>query len=124
MDSGEESTRSVAARIRRNLGRPAPAERCPSLTLLASYPVAGLETVAQFAARAHISGPAIVRHVAKLGFVGYLDFQQALRHELELCLQPPSPTHRRNQALRYNGTSSSPIHTPSPTISRRPWPMF
>ena len=124
MDSGEESARSVAARIRRNLGRPAPTDRCPSLTLLASYPVVGLKTVAQFAARAHVSGPTILPLVAKLGFVGYLDFQQALRNELELCLQPPSPTHRRNQALRYNGTSCSPIHTPSSVISRRPWPMF
>ena len=74
-----------------------------ALTLLASYPVVGLKTVAQFAARAHVSGPTILPLVAKLGFVGYLDFQQALRNELELCLQPPSPTHRRNQALRYNG---------------------
>jgi DNA-binding MurR/RpiR family transcriptional regulator len=89
MDSGEESTRSVAARIRRSLGRLTPTERRPALTLLASYPVAGLETVAQFAARAHVSGPTILRLVAKLGFVSYLDFQQALRDELELRLQPP-----------------------------------
>lgn len=89
MDNGEESTRSVAARIRRSLGRLTPTERRPALTLLASYPVAGLETVAQFAARAHVSGPTILRLVAKLGFVSYLDFQQALRDELELRLQPP-----------------------------------
>src|SRR5262245_44739863 len=89
MDNGEESTRSVAARIRRSLGRLTLTERRPALTLLASYPVAGLETVAQFAARAHVSGPTILRLVAKLGFVSYLDFQQALRDELELRLQPP-----------------------------------
>jgi DNA-binding MurR/RpiR family transcriptional regulator len=89
MDDGEDSTRSVAARIRRSLGRLTPTERRPALTLLASYPVAGLETVAQFAARAHVSGPTILRLVAKLGFVSYLDFQQALRDELELRLQTP-----------------------------------
>src|SRR5262245_49175286 len=89
MDDGEDSTRSVAARIRRSLGRLTPTERRPALTLLASYPVAGLETVAQFAARANVSGPTILRLVAKLGFVSYLDFQQALRDELELRLQPP-----------------------------------
>ena len=36
--------------------------------LLANYPVAGLETVAQFAKRAGVSGPTILRLVAKLGF--------------------------------------------------------
>ena len=89
MDEGEDSSRSVAAHIRRSLGRLTPTERRPALTLLANYPVAGLETVAQFAERANVSGPTILRLVAKLGFASYLDFQRALRDELELRLQTP-----------------------------------
>ena len=89
MDEGEDSSRSVAAHIRRSLGRLTPTERRPALTLLANYPVAGLETVAQFAERANVSGPTILRLVAKLGFASYLDFQKRLRQELEARLQSP-----------------------------------
>lgn len=80
---------SIATRVRNQLGRLTPTERRPALTLLANYPVAGLETVAQFAKRAGVSGPTVLRLVAKLGFDSYLDFQQALRDELELRLQTP-----------------------------------
>ena len=99
MHDNEGNSRSVAARIRRRLGRLTPTERRPALALLANYPVAGLETVAQFAARAKVSGPTILRLIAKLGFDSYPDFQQALRDELELRLltplakAPPEPGH-------------------------------
>jgi len=88
-ESDDTAGRSVAAHIRQSLGRLTPTERRPALTLLANYPVAGLETVAQFASRAKVSGPTILRLVAKLGFQSYLDFQQALRDELEQRLQTP-----------------------------------
>jgi DNA-binding MurR/RpiR family transcriptional regulator len=80
---------SIAESIRQGLGRLTPTERKPALALLANYPVPGLETVAQFAKRAGVSGPTILRLVAKLGFASYPRFQQALRDELELRLQPP-----------------------------------
>lgn len=90
MDQGEDMVgHSVAARIRAGLGRLTATERRPALTLLASYPVAGLETVAQFARRAKVSGPTILRLVQKLGFQNYPDFQQALRDELEQRVQTP-----------------------------------
>ena len=73
-DDSEGGSRSVAARIRRRLGRLTPTERRPALALLANYPVAGLETVAQFAARANVSGPTILRLIAKLGFDSYPNF--------------------------------------------------
>ena len=88
-EEAESNGRSVAVRIRQSLGRMTPTERRPALTLLANYPVAGLETVAQFAGRARVSGPTILRLVAKLGFASYLDFQKALRDELELRVQTP-----------------------------------
>ena len=90
MDQSEDMVgHSVAACIRAGLGRLTATERRPALTLLASYPVAGLETVAQFARRAKVSGPTILRLVQKLGFQNYPDFQQALRDELELRVQTP-----------------------------------
>jgi DNA-binding MurR/RpiR family transcriptional regulator len=81
--------RSVAETIRMSLGKLTPMERRPALSLLAHYPVAGLETVAQLARRAGVSGPTVLRLVAKLGFASYLDFQQALRDELEMRTQTP-----------------------------------
>ena len=80
---------SIAETIRQGLGQLTPKERRPALSLLANYPVPGLEPVAQFAKRAGVSGPTILRLVAKLGFEGYPDFQKALRDELELRLQTP-----------------------------------
>src|SRR5471032_2257212 len=58
---------SIAETIRQGLGRLTPTERKPALALLANYPVPGLEPVAQFAKRAGVSGPTILRLVAKLG---------------------------------------------------------
>jgi len=88
-DRQDIAGRSVAEQIRNGLGRLTPTERRPALTLLESYPVAGLETVAQFARRADVSGPTVLRLIAKLGFDSYPDFQQALRDELEQRLQTP-----------------------------------
>ena len=46
--------------------------------LLASYPIAGLESVARFAERAHVSPPTVTRFITKLGFRGYPEFQETL----------------------------------------------
>jgi DNA-binding MurR/RpiR family transcriptional regulator len=80
---------SIAETIRQGLGGLTATERKPALALLANYPVPGLEPVAQFAKRAGVSGPTILRLVAKLGFNSYPRFQQALRDELELRGQAP-----------------------------------
>jgi DNA-binding MurR/RpiR family transcriptional regulator len=80
---------SIAETIRQGLGGLTPTERKPALALLANYPVPGLEPVAQFAKRAGVSGPTVLRLVAKLGFASYPRFQQALRDELEQRGQAP-----------------------------------
>jgi len=80
---------SIAETIRQGLSRLTQTESKPALALLDNYHVPGLETVAQFAKRAGVSGPTILRLVAKLGFASYPRFQQALRDELEQRLQPP-----------------------------------
>jgi len=59
------------------------AERKVARVFLASYPIAGLETVAQLAQRAGASGPTVMRFVNKLGFAGYPEFREALRLEIQ-----------------------------------------
>lgn len=67
-----------------------PSERKVARALLAAYPVAGLETVAELARRAQVSGPTVIRFAAKLGYESYPDFQQALKNEL--LARDSSPT--------------------------------
>jgi DNA-binding MurR/RpiR family transcriptional regulator len=86
---------SIAELIHNRLSSLTAAERKPAQVLLANYPVAGLETVAQFAKRAGVSGPTILRLVAKLGFSGYAEFQQSLRDELTERLGSPLSRHER-----------------------------
>ncbi|MBS0573395.1 MAG: MurR/RpiR family transcriptional regulator [Proteobacteria bacterium] len=57
--------------------------------LLSSYPAAGLNTVAHLAQAAGVSGPTVVRFVARLGFEGYPDFQQALLAEVQERMSSP-----------------------------------
>ena len=50
--------------------------------ILANYPIAGLETLAELSGRASVSAPSILRCVKKLGFDGYPEFQKALHAEV------------------------------------------
>ena len=80
---------TLATTIRARLGDLTPTERRAAHVLLSNYPFAGLETVAQFAARAGVSAPSILRFIARLGFGAYADFQRRLKEELEAQLQSP-----------------------------------
>ncbi|WP_319772174.1 MurR/RpiR family transcriptional regulator [Breoghania sp.] len=87
MTDGRQQT--VAERIRTGLQALTATEQKAARTLLASYPVTGLETVAEFARHACVSAPTILRFVSKLGFDSYPDFQRALRAELNAQLATP-----------------------------------
>lgn len=82
---------SVAERLR--LAELTPAERKVARTLMADYPVAGLDPVAKLAAAAMVSPPTVIRLVAKLGFEGYPDFQQSLKSEVSARLSSPLTMH-------------------------------
>ncbi len=84
-----ERVPTLADRITASLPSLTNAERRAARALLARYPTAGMETVAHFAERAGVSGPTILRFIAKLGFEGYGDFRSALREELEAQSQYP-----------------------------------
>lgn len=64
-------------------------ERRAAQALVASYPIVGMKTVAEFAAQAGVSSPTILRFVARLGFGNYPEFQAALQDELAAQLQSP-----------------------------------
>jgi DNA-binding MurR/RpiR family transcriptional regulator len=95
---------TVGELVRLRLGSLSPAERKLARVLLASYPIAGLESVARFAERARVSPPTVTRFIAKLGFRGYPEFQETLRHEVQARLSSPLARYRDDQPAR--GTDS------------------
>jgi DNA-binding MurR/RpiR family transcriptional regulator len=94
----------VGELVRQRLNSLSPAERKLARVLLASYPIAGLESVARFAERAHVSPPTVTRFITKLGFRGYPEFQETLRHEVQARLSSPLTRYRDEQPAR--GTDS------------------
>lgn len=79
----------VAERLRRELPGLSAREARAARHLLANYPVAGLRTVAEFAAESGVSTATVLRLVKRLGFSVYADFQGALREHIEATLQSP-----------------------------------
>jgi DNA-binding MurR/RpiR family transcriptional regulator len=80
---------TIAEQVRERLHEFTATERKAAHVLLATYPLAGLEPVAEFASRAGVSAPSILRFVARLGYQSYPDFQKRLREELEAQLKTP-----------------------------------
>jgi DNA-binding MurR/RpiR family transcriptional regulator len=64
-------------------------ERRAAQALIANYPMLGLKTVAEFAQRAGVSSPTILRLVSRLGYHNYAEFQSTLNDELAARLQSP-----------------------------------
>ena len=96
--------KGVGEVVRERLDSLSPAERRLARVLLASYPIAGLESVARFAERAGVSPPTVTRFIAKLGFRGYPEFQESLRQEVQARLSSPLARFRDEQPAR--GTDS------------------
>ncbi|NND49318.1 MAG: MurR/RpiR family transcriptional regulator [Rhizobiales bacterium] len=80
---------TVAERIRGGIAELTAKERRVARHLLANYPVAGLQTVAQLASDAGVSGPTVLRFLSHIGYSAHGAFQQALREELEAQLKSP-----------------------------------
>jgi len=74
---------TVALKLRNAMPSLTPSERKVARALLANYPVAGLSTVADLAKLANVSGPTVLRLLARIEFASYGDFQRALRDELD-----------------------------------------
>jgi DNA-binding MurR/RpiR family transcriptional regulator len=78
-------------------------ERRAAQALIADYPLTGLKTVAEFAGRAGVSSPTILRFVGRLAFQNYADFQSALQSELIEQVQSPLLRTRRQKASPERG---------------------
>jgi DNA-binding MurR/RpiR family transcriptional regulator len=88
----------VGELVRQRMGRLSPAEKRLARVLLASYPIAGLESLARLAERAGVSSPTATRFISKLGLGGYPDFQAALRAEVQARLSSPLARYEREPA--------------------------
>src|SRR3982074_756376 len=97
--------RAVGELVRQRLNSLSPAERKLARVLLASYPIAGLESVARFAERAQLTPPTVTRFITKLGFRGYPEFQETLRHEVQARLSSPLTRYRNEPPAQ--GSSSA-----------------
>lgn len=105
----------VGELVRHRLASLSPAERKLARVLLASYPIAGLESVARFAERAGVSPPTVTRFITKLGFAGYPEFQEVLRHEVQARLSSPLARYRDEQPDQGAGS----LLTDALDVSRR-----
>ncbi len=85
--------------VQRSLGELTPAERKVGRTLIAAYPVAGLETMLELAERAQVSVATVLRFVTKLGFDGYPAFQRRLRDEIQERIASPLTLYGSRPAL-------------------------
>lgn len=82
-------TDSISERISHTIDGLSAGERRAAQTLVAEYPLIGLKTVAEFAARAAVSSPTILRFISRLGFQNYAEFQSVLQAEVMEQLQSP-----------------------------------
>lgn len=78
---------NIANRIREHWPELTKSDRMVARRLLSEYPVAGLKTLADLAARAGVSAPSVIRCVKKLGFTSYPEFQSALHDEVQASFE-------------------------------------
>jgi len=85
----EGAAMDVLEKLRRELPSLSQREARAARHLIANYPMAGLNTVAEFAEQSGVSTATVLRLVRRLGFSVYADFQESLRRHLEVTLQSP-----------------------------------
>ena len=95
---------SISERISNTLGALPAGERRAAQTLITEYPLIGLKTVAEYAAKSGVSSPTILRFISRIGFTSYPEFQSALQNEVMEQLQSPLArselTPRDNSAVK------------------------
>jgi DNA-binding MurR/RpiR family transcriptional regulator len=89
---------AIAERIETAAPDITPAEQKVARALTTSGMLAGFETVAALALRAGVSGPTVVRFIARLGYASYTDFQRALLREMEARSTSPLSLYHRADA--------------------------
>jgi DNA-binding MurR/RpiR family transcriptional regulator len=102
---------TVFETIRRRIGDCSPAERRVARTLLSGSATVGLDSAGRLAATAGVSGATVTRFVDRLGYASYVDFQTALREEVDARLISPSDLYRRYQEQPFRETALTASHT-------------
>lgn len=74
-------------------------EKKVARAILADYPAAGLQTVAELAKSSSVSGQTVIRFVASLGFDSFPAFHARLIEELKVRSATPVSRHEEHQAL-------------------------
>ena len=100
----------VLERLRRELPSLSQREARAARHLMANYPMAGLNTVAEFAEQSGVSTATVLRRVRRLGVSIYADFQDSLRRHLEVTLQSP--------LLRFSRPEERQAGAPSHSLGR------
>ncbi|MBC6405337.1 MAG: MurR/RpiR family transcriptional regulator [Rhodospirillales bacterium] len=80
---------TVAERFRNKRGQMTRSELQLGNAILDDYPMSGLCSITELAAKADVSTPTVGRMLQKLGFSGYAEFQAALREELSEMISNP-----------------------------------
>ena len=81
------SSDDLAARLRNSAV--SQAERKLAAAFAENFPASALGTVEALAGRAGVSGPTVLRYLAKLGFVRFAEFQAAVKQEVDRQLGSP-----------------------------------
>ena len=97
-----DTNKSIRAVIDERYSELSAAERRVARVMLVNYPLSGLETIARVSKKANVSDPTVLRFVAKLGFKRYIDFQDALKAELDQRMQGPLNVHSENTNAETN----------------------
>jgi DNA-binding MurR/RpiR family transcriptional regulator len=86
---------TIAERISAAAESFTPADRRIADVLASTNMVAGLETIAKLAQRTNVSGPTVLRFSTKLGFIGFAEFQEAIRRDIHERLLSPLDLYGR-----------------------------
>lgn len=97
---------SIQSKIESNFEEMSNAERRVARVILANYPLSGLDTIAGVSEKANVSDPTVLRLVNKLGYKRYVDFQNALKDEIDQWMQgplsiQPESTNPKSNAQNY-----------------------
>jgi DNA-binding MurR/RpiR family transcriptional regulator len=82
MPEVDQQRESIPARLRDVAATLPRGEHSVARALSSDYPIAGLGTLAELAARAGVSAPTVLRLLSRIGFDGFTEFQRALHVEL------------------------------------------
>lgn len=75
--------------------------------LQSEYPIAGLQTLAELADRAGVSGPTVIRCIRKLGYDSYPEFQDVLHEEIQARFDGELAVDGRTERNQANSLEDS-----------------